>query len=255
MKKIIAVIALIAFIGFGAIAAPRKKTSSKKTTPAALTVKKGEIKNYGDVLETQTFTLDTKRVEYKIEYPMGGSQPLVNAIREYIKEIVDENYTGSLDSPEGMMKASAKKVERGQSSEIDISVIYNGPNSISVSCYISDMWEDAAHPHSAQNGKTFRKSDGLILSESMLPPVSKLKNRIKAGLAKYSGISVSEVDEYYYPNWTEEYPATIMITDNGLSLRWNPYEIASYSVGMPSVDIPLDNELLQLLSPEAKTFF
>lgn len=259
MKKFFAVFTLLSVIALGGFAAaPKKKTAGKHAkAPAALVVKAGEEHSYGDDLTTREYSLKTKKVDIKVEYPVDGNPVIVEALRNYIKDAVNQNYTGSLTSPEDLIKSAVKALDRSDELDQEIKVVYNGPHSISVSDEGYFYPEGAAHGMPWSVGKSFLKSNGSTFEISMLPPLEKFLPQIANGLAQYLSVPVSDLkDELFVWDTPDfQYPSTVYLTDEGIKLIWGPYEIGPYSIGMPTVTIPATSANLQLLSPQALPFF
>lgn len=259
MKKFFAVFTLlsvIALCGFAAV--PKKKSAGKRAKAStSLVVKAGEEHSYGDELTTREYSLKTKKVDIKVEYPVAGDPVLVETLRNYIKDAVNQKYSGSLSSPEDLIKSAVKALDRSEELDQEIKVVYNGKHSITVTDEGYLYPEGAAHGMPWHVGKSFLKSDGSTFEISMLPPIQKLMTPIGNSLAQYLSVPVSNLKDDIFSWGTSDfqYPSTVYLTDEGINLIWGPYEIGPYSLGMPKATIPPTSDNLQLLAPQALPFF
>ena len=259
MKKLIALMTLVSMITFVGFAGnPKKKTAHKNAkTSTAVVVKVGEEHSYGEGLSTREYSVKTKNADIKVEYPVAGSPALVDAIRNYIKDKINQKYTGSLSSPEDLIKSAVKALDSGESINEEINVVFNGVHSISLKDTGYLNMKGAAHGMPWSTGKTFLKSNGNTFEISMFPPIEKFMSPIATGLAQYLNVPISALKDEIFGWGTSEfaYPSTVFLTNEGIELIWEPYEIGPYSMGMPTVTIPATSENLKLLAPEAQSFF
>lgn len=258
MKKIIyLLLAALMVTGIAAAQTRKKSKTKKKTTSAAvLPVTKGETKEYGNYLTTQVFTVKKGNNDVKIEYPVSGNSALVNSIRKYIKNAVNRNFTGSLETPNALITSLVKKYS-GRSEDyiaVEIGVIYSNPNIVTFS---NNGYEYAggAHGMSWFDGATFLTANGEELNINMMPSFSKLRPYILEGMAKYYKRSVSDLrDILYNVDELKEYPQTVYIDKDGLTFIYQPYEIAPYMAGAPTSVIPLTSEIINMLPDKAQQF-
>lgn len=264
MKKILFILIAVIVVTGTVGAQSRKKSSGshkKKNTASVLPVAKGEVRDYGDVLTTQVFTVKKgKENEVKVEYPVAGNPTLVNSIRNKIKDSVNEDFTGSLDSPEALLRSALKDKrdmkfgEEGESLSQNIMIIYSNPDIITYSEQ-KYTYMGGAHGMPLATGQTFLISDGSTLNIDMLPPFSKLRPYIMKGLAESYGVGEKDLDSILFdPSGLSEYPTTVYATDRGLEFVYQPYEIAPYSAGTPRVVVPFTTDVVNLLSDSAKRF-
>lgn len=240
----------------------RKKSTGgkkKKGNVALVSVTKGDVKDYGDHLTTQVFTARKgKDNEVKVEYPIGGNPVLVSAIRNMIKESLNDKFTGSLDNPEALLrgvlkdKKDMKPGSDGESLSQEIVVDYSNPSIVTFTDE-GYVYMGGAHGMPWKTGKTFLTTDGSTLEIDMLPAYSKMKPYIRKALAKEYGVN-DLGDVLFDGSGPDEYPQTIYVTDKGLTFIYQAYEIAPYSAGMPTAVVPLTNEVISLLPEAAKRF-
>lgn len=263
MKKIIYLLLALLVVTGAASAQTRKKSKTKKkaTSSAVLPVAKGEIKEYGDYLTTQMFTVKKgKDNEVKVEYPLSGNPILVNAIREYIKNSVNDQFTGSLDTPDALLRSALKGKhdvsfgQEGESLSQELVVEYFNPNIITFKD-TGYVYMGGAHGMPWVTGKTFMTSDGTPFTLDMLPSFSKMRSSIMKGLAKNFGVSVSGLKDILFdPDELNEYPGTVYITGDGIIFIYQPYEIAPFSEGAPTAIVPLTSEIINMLPDKARQF-
>lgn len=264
MKKIVLLLILAMAFTTATEAQTRKKSGSgkkKSSSAAVLPVTKGETKQYGDYLTTQLFTVKKgKDNKVEIEYPISGDPVLVNAIRKKIKDSVNDKFTGSLDTPDALMRSALKGKkdvkfgQEGESLSQEIKVVYSSPEVITFTD--NGYWYGGgAHGMPWSTGKTFLVADGSILTSDMLPSFSKMKPYIRKGFAKSYGVRESEVGDYLFDsNGPDDYSGTVFVTDQGLVIIYQPYEISPYSSGAPTAVIPLAEEIINLFPAKGKRF-
>ena len=255
MKKLISILILMLLVVAPADAAARKTATKKKTT-ATLTVSKGETRTYGDYLTTQIFSIKKGTSKITVEYPTAGNSPLVSRIRNCIKESLNQNFTGPIETPDALMKSVIKNIERGEELTQDISVIFSSDKVVTI-LDEGYMYSGGAHGMPWEVGHSFLVADATPFSQSMLPSFWKLRNKIQKALAAYFEVSLSDLADCLMMNPSElEYPAADpYISAEGIVLKWGPYEIAPYSAGLPQAVLPVDDDLLNSLSSEGRKFF
>lgn len=266
MKKVISVLAIamaLVFSGITAEAAPKKKTAAKgkKKTTAVLPVTKGETKQYGDYLTTQMFTIKKgKECGLEIEYPVDGNPQLVNAIRKYIKNRVDEKFTGSLETPEQLMRSAMKDKrdvsfgEEGESMKDAIKVVYASPTIITLEGS-GDSYMGGAHGYFWDTGSTFLVKDGKEFDSSMFPSINSFRSKILQGIATANDATVSDVKDWLFSADDIDYPATVLITDEGIVLLYQPYEVAPFAEGIVKGVIEPTPDIINSLTPSGREFF
>lgn len=264
MKKVVLLLIMALALTGIVEAQTRKKSSSgkrKAQTSSVLPVTKGEVKQYGDYLTTQIFTVKKgKENEVKVEYPIAGNPVLVDSIRVNIKNNVNPQFTGSLATPDALLRSALKGKrdvsfgQEGESLSQEMLVVYSNPNIITFSDE-GYSYYGGAHGMPWVSGNTILVSDGSLLTIDMMPSFYKMKSYIRKGLAKSWDIRESELSNYIdNPDGPEDYPGTVYITDKGLVFIYQPYKIAPYAAGAPTAVVPLTQEVINLLPPAAQRF-
>lgn len=257
MKKIISILmAAILIAGYaGADAKTTKKSTGKKktSTSSSLPVTKGATQQYGNYLTTQLFTIKKGQDnEIKVEYPIKGNAQLVNAIRKKIKNIVNEKFTGSLETPDALLRSAMKYVGREETIEQDIKVSYANGNVVTYD-FSGYEYAGGAHGQYWSFGTTFLVDNGTVFTTDMMPPFYTMRPYILDGMSKKMDMSISELyNGFYSPDSLEDY-GSVSITDEGICIVYQPYEIGPWSSGLFTSVIPI-SEVYDLFSSGAKKF-
>lgn len=262
MKKLMKITCLLLLfaccIPAGAQTRAKGYGAKKKVAAPALVVTKGETKEYGDYLTTQLFTIKKGKSYIKVEYPTSGNPKLVNALRKWEKEMINNAYTGTLETPDALLKSAARNIERGESLQEEVKVIFSSPEMVTLYDDGYIYFSGAAHGSPIGLGRTFFVKDGSMLTTSQLPSIDKIRPYIIKGLAKYMDVSESELPDVLFTKPAElEYPtneiddtqSNIYYTSDGLTIKYAPYEIGPYAIGMPEALIPAAT-VQQLLNPQ-----
>lgn len=250
MKKIVAILMLIAMLLAGSTTLEAKKTTKKSTkkstTSATLPINKGEMKQYGDYLSTQKFTIKKgKDNELTLEYPIDGKPELVDSIRSYIKNSLNPKFAGSLDTPEALMRSVMKTKKDlkyggdGESLKAVIKVIYHSSNIVT---YDNNGYEyfGGAHGTGWEIGTTFLVEDGSIFNEGMFTSIDATIPYIMDGF--------EDLDALYDPNEPVTYLGNVSITDEGIIVLYQFF----YDDIVKSV--LNKNDVYNLLTPKGKKF-
>ena len=259
-------LALVMLVGTADAQSRKKKSgnsTAKKSTSSVLPVTKGAVKKYGNYLTTQSYTIKKgKDNEITVEYPIAGNPKLVNAIRSYIKESLDyqSKFTGSMETPEAFLRYVMKGYKDvkyggdGESIQAEIKVIYNNPTIITLEDK-AYSYGGGVHGMYGEVGKTFLVSDGTLLTEEMLPPISSMREYILQGIADDLEIPVSDLSDTVgiYAPYSIEY-GNVSITDEGLVFKYQPYEIGPWSAGVIKGTVDID-DVEDMLSEEVLRFF
>lgn len=264
MKKFLMMM-LVGLLLAGNVSIEAKTTKKTKTTPkkttSTLPVKKGEIKQYGDYLTTQFFSAKKgKDSEVELEYPIGGNPQLVNAMRQFIKDCLKSDYTGSLESPEGLIRSVLKNKRdvqfngSGESLSSEIEVEYATPSIITLKNR-GYLYEGGVHGFGWESGETFLVKDGTVLSTDMFPPIYVMKDTILRGIADKSNISIEDVYYRLFNASEIDYPGVVVIEEDGINFIYQPYEIAPYSEGVVKSVVAPTPDLVNSLTPEGQKFF
>lgn len=219
----------------------------------------------------------TAEVSILVQWPMEGNKVLVDSLRHHIANLLEseidgpkaiETYGESLFEslsedwhsiydemePEARMGAFSKTHDITVLAETDRYITYH---------YQTYMYGGGAHGYTTGVGFTFRKSDGRqipLLTDTESPQLASL---IKEGVRGFfSGdaekpYTDEELLEFLF---AEEVSALNHIplpanppylTKTGLVMLYTQYEIAPYSSGIISFEIPFD-KIRPFLTPEAK---
>lgn len=217
---------------------------------AAPMVLKGAVKRYGNVLTTQVFSIKKGESQISVEYPINGNKVIVKTIRRLIAELVagnNINYYSSLNNPDELLRTTIKKYQSegemgmdGETIEKKISVSYSNGKVITIRS-TGYLYMGGAHGTPWDESYTFLVKDGTKLTKSMLPSFKTLRPYLLSGLAKYFGVSVSELfnDGYIYVTDLDFPTSNPYIDKNGLNFIYSAYEIAPFSAGMPKATIPI----------------
>lgn len=263
MKKLIVALMAVVLVCSGGYAQKKRSGKSKGKASTSLAVTKGNTSEYGNgCLSTQMFSLKKgKENKLEIEYPTGGNPELVKAVRNYIKDCLDNKFMGSLDTPDALMKKVMKDKKDiapgrgGESLSEEIKVAYANNNIVTFEDE-GYMYMGGAHGASWTGGETFLVADGQVFDESMLPSFSVMKPYILSGLAQYFGVSAKDLGEELMGSVDSlDYPGVFYIKDNGLNFVYQQYEIAPYSAGIPTAVVPITQEVINLFPASAKPFF
>lgn len=258
MKKILSIFLFAAIIvaGCGSMDAKTAKKATKKTSQsssAGLSVSKGEIKEYGDYLTTQLFTIKKgKYGEIKVEYPIKGNTQLVNSIRNNIKRFINEKFTGSLETPDALLRSAMKEVGKEYQRNLHINISYDNGNVVTYKVE-GDDYSGGAHGLYWKFGRTFLVADGKVFDENMMPSFSSMRKHILDGMARKMDMPVSDVVDGFYSSDSLEDYGSVSITADGIYIVYQPYEIGPYMSGLFESVIPI-SEVYNLFSPEAQKF-
>lgn len=237
---------------------PRTTATRTKSRAAVPSVVKGEEKTFGDELVTQQFTYKKGKSSITVDYPLSGNPELVSAIRGWIRDMLVKDYTGTLDTPDAMLKKALTGMEPGETRNDEVKVIYYADGRAVTILENGEWYGGGAHGMYYEIGATFNPSDGSQLTVSMLPPISKMRPLIEKGLAKYFDVSVYELSDVLMMGNVNDldYPeSNAYVTPEGLNVQYSAYEIAPFSAGLPKAVIPLDKELAGMLSPAVLSYF
>lgn len=264
MKKSISIILLAVAVIFGNLtleAAPKKTTSRSKSSSSALPVVKGEVNQYGDYLTTQMFTIKKgKECGLEIEYPIAGNPALVNSMRSYIRDRVNPDFKGSLENPEEMMRNIMKQVRDvkyggdGESLYDEVKVVYSTPSVITLRGR-GNSYAGGIHGIYWDSGATFLVEDGYILDENDFPSIYSMRSELLNGIAEANDITLSEARNKLFNADEIVYPATILITEKGIELIYQPYEIADFATGFVNGILKPTQKLVDGMSSKGKKFF
>lgn len=262
MNKFLSILLVILISAVSAEAkTSSKRSTSKHRTSSPLAVNKGEVKRYGDYLTTQMFIIKKgKDSEIKVEYPISGNPQLVKAIRYDIKKALDDKFTGSLDTPDALLRSAlkyAKDTEFGDESfslQALIKIDYNCPRYTTYNFFVSE-YAGGAHDMYAEWGTTYLNTDGQRFTLDMLPPFSSLEPYILEGIAKSFDTTVSQLGDYLYSDESCEDYGAVSLGKEDLIFYYQPYEIAPWSAGLIISKVWVSPNIMEMLSPTGRKFF
>ena len=245
MQKIISILFALTVIFCGAnvdAKTTKKSTGKKKTsTTSSQGIKKGAINTYGDYLKTQTFTIEKgNNGNVVVEYPIGGDTKLVKSIRTHIKDCINRDYKGSLESPDGLLRSAMKWVGREDRFYSDIKVIYSTPKLITFETTGYEQSGGAIHGVGYNTSATFIVATGQEFDESMLPDFDEMYDYILEALARDRETTVYELTQRdLYEDSLTDY-GVVYITEDGLNVHYQPYELSDYMAGWFHGVIPIE---------------
>lgn len=191
---------------------------------------------------------------YTVEYPTGGSQPLLDSIRVWINSQLGGTYTGDLSDAECTVNYYAQNIcrqadedfEGDESDEFGISYSdeahiareYESDNTVTF--FLSNyIYTGGAHGQGVYVGNTFRKDNGASLTWNIFREDAKEELR---------QLIIGQLEEYFEVETTEELNENLLDTDvenlpipatqpafteYGIQFVYQSYEIAPYSEGRP----------------------
>ena len=210
----------------------------------------------------------TAEVSITIEWPVsGGSQALIDSIQGYINVVSGAAIKGreSLnDFGEAEFAALSSSWQETYANDeepgaafwktINITKTTETRRYVTYNCLLTDF-AGGIHGFASRFGCTFRKSDGKIIPLLAVTDSPQLDALIKKGIMSYFEVTTDEdlanelfgddVDNLPLPG---EAP---YLTDTGIVFIYSQYEIAPYSAGMITFEIPF-NDIRPFLTPEAQ---
>lgn len=230
----------------------------------------------GDDLTTDSIVFDKDQnhvtVHIYVDYPVGGNAILVNAIAEYIDEIMGGTYEGDLTNGQEVIAGYGQQEWNHMQDEYREMTADMDPEYISgigfyssyeirkvyetdqVVTYVTDndTYLGGAHGMQYQTGVTFRKSDGRRFGYDMMRNLGTeaFGQLTKQGLKDYfhEGLSeeVSDEDLKSYllteddVNFLSRPNVEPYMLEEGVLFIYQPYEIAPYAAGMPTYVVSYD---------------
>ena len=210
-------------------------------------------------------------VKMEIDFPTGGNEILVNAIREYISESLGAEYAGEEPSKQGSYDGDLADGEKmadyyfnlkvkelkdnydaaGEdyaaanrddfTSETKISKGFETDKVVTFE-YHSYEFMGGAHGGATSDGATFRKTDGRRLGMDLFVNGNELQEAIKKGLMEYFEVKTEEeladclsLDDTVFLPLPQTPPS---FQKDGILFIYQQYEIAAYAAGQPSFILP-----------------
>ncbi len=209
-------------------------------------------------------------VEVTFDYPTQGPQQLVEAIRSLILENLNgenvSSYTGDLSDGDALADYYARQYASYYSSDVDLKEypaelefrfkkLSETDKFITYEVYLSEYCGGAIHGMYMSTGVTFKKSNGSVVTDiirNTSDPAFK-KIVIDEVLSKINS-SLEDITAYFKNDFNENpLPQSgLFLSERGVELRYQPYEIASYGDGIIEVSLPWW-EIKDYLTDEAKS--
>jgi len=238
----------------------------------------GETMAAGDSVKAQAIEFVADSVvektavgDYKVclEVPHSGNEQLDQAVVAFVSDVLD---CGKMNDAKALMRhiIDSVKVEFDKSGK-ENSLVANGEMRLSWEALGSKIYENDAmmtyevkndqfgggpHGQFIQMAQTFRKSDGKPLGWDVInnwdsPEMNKL---VVDGLKKYFEmtsddelremlINVDDINHIQRPS------SAPVFGPDGLTVRYQQYEIAPYVAGLPEFTIPYE-KLKSMIAPE-----
>ena len=256
---------------------------SQETTDTLTTsVKQDSIQTpEGSSLTIETLRFEksdsTAEVSVLVQWPVEGDKPLIDSLRHHIAYLLGDTFDGpkSIDAygeslfeslsedwhnvydemdPDSRMGALAKTHDITYLAETDSYVTY---------FYTTHMYGGGAHGYTTEVGFTFRKSDGRqipLLADTDSPRLAKL---IKEGVRSFFSDSAEkpmtdeELLDYLFAEEVSDLDNIPLpcnppyFSKTGLVFLYTQYEIAPYSSGIITFEIPF-SDIRPFLTPDAQ---
>ncbi|MBR4441435.1 MAG: hypothetical protein IKS00_07810 [Bacteroidales bacterium] len=219
-----------------------------------------------------------------VDYPVSGSEVLVNALKQSLVEYLNLSLDDAKDGQTLVHKGALLKMERvntavkedtddgipfsiGYSDETQIIKVFETEKIVTL---VAGGYVFVGGPHgmSYSSGATFRKSDGKVMSRQLLKDDAwgRIQDKVAASLCKFFHLSSNAelVDElrpekiqYDESTNTLAVPAPMSqpyVVDNNVVFCYDVEEISHNAAGQPEVVIPI-KDIEQYLTPEAAELF
>ena len=234
-------------------------------------------------LELKTYTFSDSvgmaHADISIEFPVKGDKKLMNAIRRYLAERIElESDEVELRDGQGMTDYYGRQImerlkELAAGYEGDdyvnevyhdwsFSKLYEDDKVVTFQAFTS-LYEGGIHGISYEEGLTFFKKRGQLFGFDMMKNTDseEFVELLCEGLRKYFSpkggeliddealseelISVEGLENIPLPN------AHPYITEKGVHIIYQPYEVSYYAAGKPEFDIPM-KKIRPFLTKKAK---
>lgn len=251
-------IALALIIAISAVftaEAAKKPVGKRKSTPKVTVIKQGVTHIYADgALVTRDYSMKRGKTSLSVEYPIGGNPELVDAARQWIKIMLlgDQPYSGSIETPDAMMKKTFAELKQSMQASEEIKVEYSNDKIVTYNRY-GDIYDGGVHGMQTNDYRTFSVADGQYLTASMLPGMSVMKPFIIKGFTTSGEVTSEEVNEFYSLDSLEM--GSPYVKGDGLHIIYGLYDIAPYVAGFPDSIIPFSWVENKVSSSVAKKYF
>ena len=269
-------------VGFGACGQRGTQAGSTDINDSTSTGSRVSIENTTEnIVSVETVKFEkndsTAEVSLMVQWPVEGNKTLIDSLRHHIADLLEEEidspkaieaYGESLFEslsedwhsvydemePEARMGAFSKTHDITVLSETDRYITYY---------YNTYMYGGGAHGYTTEVGFTFRKSDGRqipLITDTKSPRLAAL---IKEGVRHFfsDGAEKPLTDEELLEYLFAEEVSTLdniplpcnppYLTKTGLVMLYTQYEIAPYSSGIITFEIPF-KDIRPFLTEEAK---
>lgn len=199
----------------------------------------------------------------KVDFPKCSNTVLQQNILEWINEQLGGTYEGDLNDNDAMFNHYANQLGAvdegyGEYSKTALTKAYEDDYIVTYQDD-SEFYGGGIHGIGTVSGKTFRKSDGKLFTNSFIS-FYKLRDHAVRGLKKYFEVSSddelmgqlqiegSSLDQLPPPSndpW---------IMGDGVHFLYAPYEIACYAAGSPTFTVSIE-DIKPAVNATAKTFF
>jgi hypothetical protein len=239
---------------------PGDKGSEKKT---AFSVHEEPIAFTGDVeIASKSIKESNKKLMYEIDaqYPQltGGNNPNFEKFNQAARASVTRKVAGFKKDmqPEGEDEEEPRpEGSMGSDLSVGYDVLLAQDDLVSIKFDVSTYFQGAAHPNSyadvlnfdLKNGKQLKLSDLFKPGAKYLPAIAAYCITDLKKQAKDKGLLDEEIEKGAaaksdnYESWT--------ITKRGLSIHFDPYQVAPYAAGPQFVLVPYST-LKDLINPE-----
>ena len=263
------------------------RASTGSTTDAdslsidSVTVETSDSSDLKSLIDVETVKFEkndsTAEVSLLVHWPVKGDKVIVDSLRQHIRYLLGGD---DLDSPKAIQAYGESLFESlsedwhnvydemepedrlgAFSKEHDITLLTQTSRYVTY-FYRTFDYGGGAHGYTTEVGFTFRKSDGRqipLLTNTNSPKLAKI---LKEGVRRHFSetgkpLSDEELLEYLF---TGEVSAlnhlplpgnAPYLTDTGIVFLYTQYEIAPYSSGIITFEVPFA-DILPFLTPEAK---
>lgn len=199
----------------------------------------------------------------KVDFPKCSNAVLQQNILEWINEQLGGTYEGDLNDNDAMFNHYASQLGSidegfGEYDKTALTKVYEDDSVVTYQDD-SEFYGGGIHGIGAVSGKTFRKSDGKMFTNSFIT-FYKLRDLAVRGLKKYFEVSSDDelMERLTFDGSTlDQLPPPSndpWIMRDGVHFIYTPYEIAPYAEGSPTFTIPIE-DLKSAVNATAKTFF
>ena len=219
----------------------------------------------------------TAEVSVLVQWPVKGDKAVVDSLQKFINNLLD----GEINSPKDVQPYGESLFE---SLSTDWHSVYDDmlpeerlgaftrhyeitleaqTNNYITYFYRTHEYEGGIHGYTTEVGFTFRKSDGKqipLLTNTDSPQLAKLiKEGVKSFFAGGSDKSMSDEEllDYLFAEQAEDLNNIPLpgnapyLSETGVVFLYTQYEIAPYSSGIITFEIPFA-DIIPFLTPEAK---